>query len=183
MKLENLDPEQELSPEDTETLESLLQARRDDDAAVVRAVEAVLLPSLGELGDLRSVGLDLTPLALFLATDAVAMLVRRTLRGLPGDRDNVVMTPDAAITSGSHVLVRAEVVIAEIAHVADVSMETATRLATEWIPHATRRQPQLFLGIECELSGRDLHMTLPVYPLDDEDLFLRWKVQGQVIGP
>jgi len=180
--------EAELTEEDSRTLEDLLVARREDDAAVARAVEEVLLPSLGrELGSLEAIGPDLTPLTLFLATDAVALLVRRTAG--PDEPQSVVMTSDGAIRSALQVLVAPEVVIREIAHVAGISLETAERLAKWWIPRAASHQPHLFLGVDCvSLPNGQLRMT-PSLRRADEDLFNRWMspdlmmTAGRFAGP
>src|SRR5262249_29455809 len=122
---------------------------------------------------LELIGSDLTPLTLFLATDAVALLVRRTAG--PDGPESVVMTPDGAIRSTLQVLVAPEIVIHEIAHVAGISLETAERLATWWIPRAASLQPRLFLGVDSVSSPNGQLWMTPSLRSADEDLFNRWK--------
>ena len=169
-------PDEELSPQDAETLHDLLQARQADDAEVERAIEDALLPSLGgELANLDELGPDMTPLRLFLATEAVSMLVHRAVRPA-GARDDgqLLLTSHGAITSDRGVLVDPDVVVGEIAHVAGISRATAKKLATWWIPRAARRQPLLFVGIHCEPSGRgDVRIELSARDTG-EDLLVRW---------
>lgn len=168
-------PEDELSPEDAATLEELLNARQEDDAAVERAVQDALLPSLGgELANLGAIDPSLTPLSLFLAIDAVSMLLHRTARDAKVGGGQLFLTAEGTITDGRHVLVATDVVVGEISHVARVSPAIAEKLATLWIPRAARRHPLLFVGVKSEPSGRS-DVRLNLTPRDaEEDLMVRW---------
>jgi DNA-directed RNA polymerase specialized sigma24 family protein len=171
-----LAPSEELSPQDVATLEELSRARQDDDAAVSRAVEDALLPSLGrDLANLDALGPDITPLRLFLALDAVSMLVHRVDRGARrGDRA-LFMTPGGAITDGHQIVIGPDVIVDEVAHVASLSIATANRLAAEWMPRAARQQRHLFLGLVCEPRGLgDVRLVLSRRD-PSEDLLARWR--------
>jgi RNA polymerase sigma factor (sigma-70 family) len=169
----------ELSPEDNEVLDDMLAARRDDDADVERAVTDVLLPQLGgKLHDLAAIGPDVTPIRLFLAIDAVAMLAERLLSDEREQRE-LVLTPEGAFMYHGRTVADSRVVIGEISHVAGVSEPTAERLATWWLPNAARQQPRLFSGLEARpLNDRSVRMTArPGYEdLDgDMDLARQWQ--------
>ncbi len=151
------------------------RGRQADDDAVSRAVEDALLPSLGgDLGQLAMIDSALTPLQLFLATDGVSMLIHRSSRDVPPNIPLHLKAHGAITTEDSRILAGPDVVIGEISHVAGVSRRVADLLATSWIPRAARKQPLLFVGIECEPVGRvDVRLNLS-YRNVDEDLLVRW---------
>lgn len=162
--------DEELSPEEQQTLLEMTAARLEDDEAVRRAVETVLLPYAR---DERIRQTD--PLKLFLATEALGLLVHR----YASLRDDDVLEQVVLTTSGElkvpdgELLAEPGVLVMEISHVAGVQRAEAERML-EWMLPLARHVPSLFVGLEASGLVDDALMLTLTMRDPDEDLLERW---------
>jgi RNA polymerase sigma factor (sigma-70 family) len=169
LKLADEDPD----PLDQAALERMLEARANDESAVVRAVQEVLLPRLGDgFAPPRELTGPGSALKLFLALDAFSMFVHRLFRGRTDDPRFVLS--NGAIVQAGRQLIAAEDVASEISHVAELPLRTSAALAQQWLPRALQKVPRLVPGIEATSQGRSVELRLGRRD-PDEDLSLRWK--------
>ena len=164
-----------LSRVDKETVKELWRGVKEDDAATERAVQEVLLPSLGnDLANLYAISPELSPLKLFVALDVLSMLVHAVVTQKAPGATEVVLSSVGQISTDDQVLQEKEVVIREISIVAKLDLEAAEKLLTSWIPRAASQQSLLFAGLECRpLENGSLLMKLTKRD-NEEDLSVRW---------
>ena len=173
---DSTDGDAELDEADRATVERLLAADAHDEAQVERAVEDALLPSLSARGQkmVSARPSDVRARSLYLATEAIALLLRRAARSTGQLDQRFALDAEGAIVCTGKEVVPPETVRREIARVAHVSDESARQLAA-WLPVAALAQPRLFAGLTVEAAGRDrVHLQLATAAQSD-DLFERWR--------
>ena len=168
--------DEELDAADRAALAKLLAADARDEADVTRAVEDALLPSLSPraLKLVRALAEEVKPRAIFLATEAVAMLIARATRVAKMSDKIVTLDGAGAISIGARQLVPGSTTVREIARMAHVSVPAAQKLAA-WLPLGALSQPRLLRGLTVEDAGAS-RVDLRVDTGEAHaDLFARWK--------
>lgn len=167
---------------DDSTVSAMLEAVAKDRQAIEHAVTDVLLPSLPpQLASLSTLGNDVSPRALFLALDAVRMLLKRRLRSrIAAALRTLAMRSDGTLVLNGEVFLPSDALVAEVRQYAGLSA-TSARNVLEWIPLAARSQPRVLPGVDAASEGRVDGVSLKMVPWDatSGDLFERWKVVAE----
>lgn len=162
----------EPSAEERAEYEALEQAWSDDEAQIREAVTSVLLPSLpwDIRNEVDTLGADVEPLKLFLATNAVNLLVfsRTSDSGV----DQLSLSVDG-LERDERLEVAAATIVAEIARHAVLQPESA-RLVFGWMLRAAGYAPKLFLHFTAARSDGKVALRLDE-PSLQHDLLVRWK--------
>jgi hypothetical protein len=148
----------EISGQDNSYLEKVIARLSDEEQAIEATVTQVLLPGLHV--DLREEynrhkG-SLSPLALFAATEAVALMLTRVMRerGL----ETIRLTETGEIRDQRELLVSKEALAAEVQDFAEVPEDQAAWLS-RWICQAAHFNPRLFLGLSV-IDWNEHYVTL-----------------------
>lgn len=160
-------------PNQNEEINELIEMREKHLQSTRTAVEDVLLPQLpADLANLSLLGDDVTPLSVFLATDAVAIALHsiaefvETTTQFELWKDNTVRIADRIVASEN-------MLVQEISQVAKIKNESAKNMLL-WMRKVARIVPKLFLGID----SLPLDCDRTTFTLTDEartdNLYLRW---------
>lgn len=135
-------------PEEDRSLDAMLRAQAEDIERTAEAVVDVLLPALPyPLNDLRRFPPDVSPVTLFMAMEAVSMLLHRFVRRDPSIKaTNLYLSSDGVHTQGELRLPRATIV-QQIHRVAELEQQTAD-IVFDWIIEAAQRHSRLLLGVD-----------------------------------
>ncbi len=161
----------EPSAEERAEYEALEQAWSDDEAQIREAVTSVLLPSLpwDIRNEVDTLGADVDPLKLFLATNAVNLLVFSRVSDSALER--LSLSRDGLDRDG-HREVPADAIVGEIARHAVLQPESA-RAVFDWMLRAAGYAPKLFLHFAAARSEGKVALRLDE-PSLEQDLFVRW---------
>jgi hypothetical protein len=135
-----------VSEQDNGYLDKVIARLGDEEQAIEATITQVLLPGLHV--DLREeynrhIG-NLSPLALFAATEAIALMLTRVMRerGL----ETIRLTETGEIRDEQELLVSEEALAAEVQDFAEVPEDQAAWLS-RWLCQAAHFNPRLFLGL------------------------------------
>ncbi|MGH9423030.1 MAG: hypothetical protein ACRD3J_23845, partial [Thermoanaerobaculia bacterium] len=163
---------EELPPPEDAALDEMFRARSDDEDAVKRAVEDALVPGLPP--PLRDAIQGYDSRTVFLATEAVSMLVHRYARFEVPNVEQAYMERGGSITFDRDHLIPSRTVHREIARRTKLT-EDEGRFFAAWMVDAARTQPRLFLGLDTVPRGAD-EIVLWVSSRDtQQDLYERWR--------
>lgn len=162
----------EPSAEERAEYEALEQAWSDDEARIRDAVTSALLEHLpwDVRNEVATLGDDVDPLKLFLATNAVNLLVfsRTSDSGV----EPLSLSMEGMARDG-RLEVPADTIIREIARHAVLQPESA-RAVFDWMLRAAGYSPKLFLHFTAARSEGQVALRLD-QPSLKQDLFVRWK--------
>ena len=161
----------EPSAEELAEYEALEQAWSDDEEQIREAVTSVLLPSLpwDIRNEVAALGPDVEPLRLFLATNAVSLLVFS--RASDSSLQRLSLSRDGFDRNGD-LEVAAETIVSEIARHAGLQQDSA-RAVFDWMLRAADYAPKLFLHFVATRSDGQVALRLDE-PSLKHDLFERW---------
>ena len=148
----------EISAQDNGYLDKVISRLADEEQAIEATVTQILLPGLHV--DLRKEysrhKADLSPLKLFAAIDAIALMLTRIMRerGL----ETIRLTETGEIRDEQELLAGEEALTAEVQDFAEISQNQAAWLS-RWICQAVHFNPRLFLGLSV-IDWNERYVTL-----------------------
>ena len=157
---------EEMPPEDIEMNADLRRAALEEDAKIISWFNQQVLPSLPK--DLQEESGQFTPLALFMAGDAISMLVGRM--SWQWDRHSVIeIAEDGRIFRNGTEVVPAKTSIFEVnvmtrreRNLSGTNYDSAAML--KWVVRAARYQPDVFYRHEAKPAGLGRVRLVPAEP-------------------